>query len=67
MTIKRNLNTFVNATANFVYAVPTIFSVIPPRGPKSGGTEITVNGRSLAVGNTSYAMVKLAGVNCTIE
>ena len=46
---------------------PHLNGVHPQFGPKSGGIEVTLSGRSLAIGNTDQTRVELNGVNCTIQ
>uniref|UniRef100_A0A8B9PUL0 receptor protein-tyrosine kinase n=1 Tax=Apteryx owenii TaxID=8824 RepID=A0A8B9PUL0_APTOW len=48
----------------FVFVVPNVSSVHPPFGPRSGGTEITVRGSNLTVGNSWRVM--LNGSECPL-
>ena len=68
--IQRNatiLSTNSSLNPSFVYAVPSVLSVFPLYGPKSGGTVITIKGAALNISNSSETKVKLAGVYCIIR
>ena len=58
-------NSSLNPT--FTYAVPSLMSVFPLYGPKSGGTVITIKGAALNISNSTETKVKLAGVYCIIR
>ena len=54
-------------SAPFSVEDPQLNGVDPPFGPKSGGIEVIISGRSLAIGNIDQTRVELNGVNCTIQ
>ncbi|KAL5475134.1 hypothetical protein EMCRGX_G027193 [Ephydatia muelleri] len=53
------------ATAQYTYVRPSISSVFPKSGPMAGGTNVTIEGMSLNVGN-GVKRVLLNGATCVI-
>ena len=53
------------ATAQYTYVRPSISSVFPKSGPMAGGTNVTIEGMSLNVGN-GVKRVLLNGAMCVI-
>ena len=52
----------------FTRVSPEVTGVFPPRGPQAGGTNLTVYGTNLDVGNTVNTMITLVGgTECTIK
>ncbi|XP_008319214.1 plexin-B1 isoform X2 [Cynoglossus semilaevis] len=50
----------------FSYQDPFVMGVSPERGPKAGGTSLTITGRHLLTGHPSDLSVTVGGVPCTI-
>ncbi|XP_042351980.1 plexin-B2b [Plectropomus leopardus] len=51
----------------FTYRDPIPEEVKPSRGPKAGGTLITISGRFLDTGTKDDVQVTIGGVDCTVE
>ncbi|XP_054644366.1 plexin-B3 isoform X1 [Dunckerocampus dactyliophorus] len=51
---------------NFNYQDPRILSLLPDKGPLSGGTRLTIKGRQLSTGQTSHLNVFLGTQPCYI-
>uniref|UniRef100_A0A4W6D2M4 Plexin b2b n=2 Tax=Lates calcarifer TaxID=8187 RepID=A0A4W6D2M4_LATCA len=51
----------------FTYRDPIPEAVTPARGPKAGGTLITISGRFLDTGSKDDVQVTIGGVDCTVE
>uniref|UniRef100_A0A8C4HTV7 Plexin b2b n=1 Tax=Dicentrarchus labrax TaxID=13489 RepID=A0A8C4HTV7_DICLA len=51
----------------FTYRDPIPEEVKPSRGPKAGGTLITISGRFLDTGSKNDVQVTIGGVDCTVE
>ncbi|XP_037623495.1 plexin-B2b [Sebastes umbrosus] len=51
----------------FIYRDPIPEAVGPARGPKAGGTLITINGTHLDTGSMEDVQVTIGGVACTVE
>uniref|UniRef100_A0A8C9YPW1 Plexin b2b n=1 Tax=Sander lucioperca TaxID=283035 RepID=A0A8C9YPW1_SANLU len=51
----------------FTYRDPIPEMVKPSRGPKAGGTLITISGRFLNTGSMDDVQVTIGGVDCTVE
>ena len=64
--VQRESNVKV-VSAPFSVEEPQLNGVDPQFGPKSGGIEVIISGRSLAIGNIDQTRVELSGVNCTIQ
>nr|XP_046252941.1 plexin-B1 isoform X2 [Scatophagus argus] len=50
----------------FSFQDPTLSSIFPRRGPKAGGSSLTIRGRSLRTGHPSEVSVLIGGVPCTV-
>uniref|UniRef100_A0A4W6D378 Plexin b2b n=1 Tax=Lates calcarifer TaxID=8187 RepID=A0A4W6D378_LATCA len=50
----------------FTYRDPIPEAVTPARGPKAGGTLITISGRFLDTGSKDDVQVTIGGVDCTV-
>ncbi|KAJ7999601.1 hypothetical protein DPEC_G00196100 [Dallia pectoralis] len=50
----------------FSYQDPFVMEVSPQRGPKAGGTSLTITGRNLLTGRPSDITVTVGGVPCVI-
>ncbi|KAL7402271.1 hypothetical protein ABVT39_012324 [Epinephelus coioides] len=51
----------------FTYRDPFPDKVEPSKGPKAGGTLITISGRNLDTGSKDDVQVTIGGVDCTVE
>jgi hypothetical protein len=51
----------------FTYAHPIVKSVTPLRGPKAGGTEVTILGSNLDIGTPEIAEVFIGETQCDIQ
>ncbi|XP_067446402.1 plexin-B2b [Thunnus thynnus] len=51
----------------FTYRDPIPQEVNPARGPKAGGTLITISGKFLDTGSKDDVQVTIGGVDCTVE
>lgn len=51
---------------NFSHQDPIPEAVNPTRGPKAGGTLITISGRFLDTGSKEDVQVTVGGVGCTV-
>uniref|UniRef100_A0A3Q3JHN6 Sema domain-containing protein n=1 Tax=Monopterus albus TaxID=43700 RepID=A0A3Q3JHN6_MONAL len=51
----------------FTYRNPIPEAVKPAKGPKAGGTLITISGQFLDTGSMDDAQVTIGGVDCTVE
>ena len=52
----------------FTRVSPRITGVFPPRGPQAGGTNLTVYGTNLDIGNTEDTTITLVGgTECTVK
>lgn len=51
---------------NFSHQDPIPEAVTPSRGPKAGGTLITISGRFLDTGSKEDVQVTVGGVSCTV-
>ncbi|KAM4563998.1 plexin-B1 isoform 2-T2 [Odontesthes bonariensis] len=48
----------------FSFQNPTLSSIFPKRGPKAGGSSLTIRGRRLRTGHASEVSVLIGGVPC---
>ena len=46
-----------NSSVQFQFITPTVLSIIPSFGPISGGTEVSVNGTNLDIGNKEMTRI----------
>uniref|UniRef100_A0A3B3C2H0 Plexin-B1 n=1 Tax=Oryzias melastigma TaxID=30732 RepID=A0A3B3C2H0_ORYME len=54
------------STQMFSFQDPVLSSIKPERGPKAGGSSLTINGRSLRTGHPSEVSVLIGGVPCLV-
>uniref|UniRef100_A0A667X3Y6 Plexin-B1 n=1 Tax=Myripristis murdjan TaxID=586833 RepID=A0A667X3Y6_9TELE len=54
------------STQRFSYQDPFVMGVSPERGPKAGGTSLTITGRNLLTGRPTDLAVTVGGVPCNI-
>lgn len=57
---------FGRSSQVFTYQDPFVIAVSPERGPKAGGTTLTISGRNLLTGRPSDLRVTVGGVLCHI-
>ncbi|XP_068110109.1 plexin-B1 isoform X3 [Hyperolius riggenbachi] len=50
----------------FTYQNPVLISFSPPRGPKSGGSRLTITGTKLVTGRASDIQILIGGIPCEI-
>ncbi|XP_073324137.1 plexin-B1 [Pagrus major] len=54
------------SSQTFSYQDPFVMGVTPERGPKAGGTSLTITGRNLLTGRPSDLTITVGGVHCNI-
>ncbi|TMS19252.1 Plexin-B1 [Larimichthys crocea] len=54
------------SSQSFSYQDPFVMGVTPERGPKAGGTFLTITGRNLLTGRPSDLTITVGGVPCNI-
>uniref|UniRef100_A0A3P8TLD1 Plexin b1b n=1 Tax=Amphiprion percula TaxID=161767 RepID=A0A3P8TLD1_AMPPE len=54
------------SSQTFSYQDPFVMGVSPERGPKAGGTTLTITGRNLLTGRPSDLTVTVGGIPCNI-
>ncbi|XP_036956796.1 plexin-B1 isoform X2 [Acanthopagrus latus] len=54
------------SSQTFSYQDPFVMGVTPERGPKAGGTSLTITGRNLLTGRPSDLTITVGGVPCNI-
>ncbi|XP_057703040.1 plexin-B1 isoform X4 [Corythoichthys intestinalis] len=54
------------SSQTFSFQDPFVMGVLPKRGPKAGGTTLTISGRNLLTGRPSDLTVTVGGVPCKI-
>uniref|UniRef100_A0A4W5PCB0 Plexin-B1 n=1 Tax=Hucho hucho TaxID=62062 RepID=A0A4W5PCB0_9TELE len=54
------------SSQRFSYQDPFVMEVSPQRGPKAGGTSLTITGRNLLTGRPSDITATVGGVSCVI-
>ena len=54
------------SSQRFSYQDPFVMEVSPQRGPKAGGTSLTITGRNLLTGRPSDITVTVGGVQCVM-
>ncbi|XP_029989594.1 plexin-B1 isoform X2 [Sphaeramia orbicularis] len=54
------------SSQTFSYQDPFVMGVSPERGPKAGGTSLTITGRNLLTGRPSDLSITVGGVPCNI-
>uniref|UniRef100_A0A8C4P0A7 Plexin-B1 n=1 Tax=Dicentrarchus labrax TaxID=13489 RepID=A0A8C4P0A7_DICLA len=57
---------FGRSSQTFSYQDPFVMGVSPERGPKAGGTSLTITGRNLLTGRPSDLTITVGGVPCSI-
>ncbi|XP_067093381.1 plexin-B1 [Osmerus mordax] len=55
------------SSQRFSYQDPFLMEVTPQRGPKAGGTSLTITGRNLLTGRPADLTVTVGGVPCSIS
>uniref|UniRef100_A0A8C4IT95 Plexin-B1 n=1 Tax=Dicentrarchus labrax TaxID=13489 RepID=A0A8C4IT95_DICLA len=58
---------FGRSSQTFSYQDPFVMGVSPERGPKAGGTSLTITGRNLLTGRPSDLTITVGGVPCSIS
>ena len=57
-----------SSVETFTRMSPQVIGVFPPRGPQAGGTNLTVYGTNLNIGNTEDTTITLVGgTECTLR
>ncbi|XP_061689967.1 plexin-B1-like [Syngnathoides biaculeatus] len=54
------------STQTFSFQDPILSSIFPQRGPKAGGSSVTIKGRSLNTGHPSDVTVLIGGIPCMV-
>ena len=54
------------SSAQFNIVSPRVTGVFPPRGPQAGGTNLTVYGTNLDIGNTEDTSITIVGIPCAV-
>ncbi|XP_072239125.1 plexin-B1 [Leuresthes tenuis] len=57
---------FGQSIQTFSYQDPFVMGVSPQRGPKAGGTSLTIMGRNLLTGRPSHLSITVGGIPCKI-
>ncbi|XP_041835732.1 plexin-B1 isoform X3 [Melanotaenia boesemani] len=57
---------FGRSSQSFSYQDPQVTGVSPKRGPKAGGTSLTIAGQNLLTGRPSDLTITVGGVSCKI-
>ncbi|XP_047445791.1 plexin-B1 isoform X2 [Mugil cephalus] len=55
------------STQIFSFQDPALSSIFPQRGPKAGGSSLTIRGRRLKTGHLSEVSVLIGGVPCVVS
>uniref|UniRef100_A0A3Q1FH10 Plexin-B1 n=1 Tax=Acanthochromis polyacanthus TaxID=80966 RepID=A0A3Q1FH10_9TELE len=66
VSVKVSGGEFGLSSQTFSYQDPFVMGVSPERGPKAGGTTLTITGRNLLTGRPSDLSVTVGGVPCNI-
>ncbi|XP_034440207.1 plexin-B1 isoform X2 [Hippoglossus hippoglossus] len=66
VSVKVNGGEFGLSSQTFSYQDPFVMGVSPQRGPKAGGTSLTITGRNLLTGRPSDLSITVGGVSCNI-
>ncbi|KAM9860057.1 plexin-B1 [Aulostomus maculatus] len=66
VSVKVSGGEFGLSSQTFSYQDPFVMGVEPERGPKAGGTTLTISGRNLLTGRPSDLTVTVGGVPCKI-
>ncbi|XP_076606423.1 plexin-B1 isoform X2 [Chaetodon auriga] len=66
VSVKVSGGEFGLSSQTFSYQDPFVMGVSPERGPKAGGTSLTITGRNLLTGRPSDLTITVGGVPCNI-
>ncbi|XP_071349593.1 plexin-B1 isoform X3 [Trachinotus anak] len=66
VSVKVSGGGFGLSSQTFSYQDPFVMGVSPERGPKAGGTSLTITGRNLLTGRPSDLTITVGGVPCNI-
>ncbi|XP_069574852.1 plexin-B1 [Brachyistius frenatus] len=66
VSVKVSGGEFGQSSQIFSYQDPFVMEVSPERGPKAGGTSLTITGQNLLTGRPSDLTVTVGGVPCNI-
>ncbi|XP_061641749.1 plexin-B1 isoform X3 [Phyllopteryx taeniolatus] len=66
VSVKVSKGEFGFSRQTFSFQDPFVMGVLPERGPKAGGTTLTISGRNLLTGRPSDLTVTLGGVPCNM-
>ncbi|KAG7493073.1 plexin-B1-like isoform X1, partial [Solea senegalensis] len=66
VSVKVSGGEFGLSSQKFSYQDPFVMGVSPERGPKAGGTTLTITGRNLLTGRPSDLSITVGGVACKI-
>ncbi|XP_065811443.1 plexin-B1 isoform X2 [Labrus bergylta] len=66
VSVKVSGGEFGISSQTFSYQDPFVMGVSPERGPKAGGTTLTITGRHLLTGRPSDLSITVGGVSCNI-
>uniref|UniRef100_A0A4W6EBF0 Plexin-B1 n=1 Tax=Lates calcarifer TaxID=8187 RepID=A0A4W6EBF0_LATCA len=66
VSVKVSGGEFGLSSQTFSYQDPFVMGVSPERGPKAGGTSLTITGRNLLTGRPSDLTIAVGGVPCII-
>ncbi|XP_019942028.2 plexin-B1 isoform X1 [Paralichthys olivaceus] len=66
VSVKVSGGEFGRSSQTFSYQDPFVMGVSPQRGPKAGGTSLTITGRNLLTGRPSDLSITVGGVSCNI-
>ncbi|XP_040889773.1 plexin-B1 [Toxotes jaculatrix] len=66
VSVKVSGGEFGLSSQMFTYQDPFVMGVSPERGPKAGGTSLTITGRNLLTGRPSDLTITVGGVSCKI-
>ncbi|XP_072571519.1 plexin-B1 isoform X2 [Paramormyrops kingsleyae] len=67
VSVKVNGGQYGLSFQKFSYQDPKVTQVYPQRGPKAGGTSLTITGRHLCTGRAAEVSVTVGGVPCIIS
>ncbi|XP_028301616.1 plexin-B1 isoform X2 [Gouania willdenowi] len=66
VSVKVNGGEFGLSRQTFSYLDPFVMGVSPEKGPKAGGTSLTITGRHLLIGREADLAITVGGVSCAI-
>ncbi|XP_056157329.1 plexin-B1 [Lampris incognitus] len=66
VSVKVSGGEFGLSAQRFSYQDPFVMGVSPERGPKAGGTSLTITGRNLQTGRPTDLAITVGGVSCNI-